>query len=271
MNKPGSRSSRDQDGWTSAIFILKVAGALSGALLAFTGIYSLYPLSETIRNLPTFTLKWYCTFFGLTILLIEGKSILPPHHSLRQWFYTEFHFLATARGKSFYYLLIACLTLALCSSSYLFLICGSIVLFLACVTFVASFAKVAVDSHGVSPLDFSTATQTPSERRRHKTPHREHEATPLITAASTTAAPWPVPEDDDEEGWPSTAPNNRDDGSYLMRPPISPPPPGAEMFSTRAVPIPPPRITSSHPVVQSTVRVPTMYSYSDPFRMPARL
>eukprot|EP01056_Protomagalhaensia_sp_Gyna25_P003015 Protomagalhaensia_sp_Gyna_25__3014@NODE_2781_length_892_cov_84_943728_g2321_i0_p1_GENE_NODE_2781_length_892_cov_84_943728_g2321_i0NODE_2781_length_892_cov_84_943728_g2321_i0_p1_ORF_typecomplete_len288_score32_89COPI_assoc/PF08507_10/4_8e17TMEM72/PF16054_5/1_5e03TMEM72/PF16054_5/0_00061PepSY_TM/PF03929_16/17PepSY_TM/PF03929_16/24_NODE_2781_length_892_cov_84_943728_g2321_i029844 len=151
------------------IMIVRSLVALSGLLLVFTGIYSLYPILRSVRNVPLLMLKFYVIFFGLTILLLEGKSFLPEHNSLRKWFYTEFHFLHNIRGKGFYYLLVGTLSLSLLSENVAFLISGALIALLGLVDLALSFfTKRQLKQRGLTMEDLQTTTQVRSTRRNKK-------------------------------------------------------------------------------------------------------
>eukprot|EP01057_Protomagalhaensia_wolfi_P002928 Protomagalhaensia_wolfi_Nauph_80__2927@NODE_3004_length_920_cov_69_236095_g2352_i0_p1_GENE_NODE_3004_length_920_cov_69_236095_g2352_i0NODE_3004_length_920_cov_69_236095_g2352_i0_p1_ORF_typecomplete_len272_score40_20COPI_assoc/PF08507_10/9_1e18TMEM72/PF16054_5/1_7e03TMEM72/PF16054_5/0_0042PepSY_TM/PF03929_16/13PepSY_TM/PF03929_16/36_NODE_3004_length_920_cov_69_236095_g2352_i044859 len=154
------------------IVIVRSLVALSGLLLVFTGIYSLYPILRSVRNVPLLMLKFYVIFFGLTILLLEGKGFLPEHNGLRKWFYTEFHFLHSIRGKGFYYLLVGTLSLSLLSENVAFLISGALIALLGLVDLALSFfTKRQLKQRGLTIEDLQTTTKVrPTRRDKKDTP-----------------------------------------------------------------------------------------------------
>lgn len=162
------------------LLIIRSLAAGIGILLVFTGIYSLYPLSSSVTNVPLCALKLYVSFFGLTILLLEGKGVLPEHNGLRKWFYTEFHFLHHLRGKGFYYLLIGTLTLSLLSENTSFLVCGSVISLLGVLDLLlAAVPKHQLRERGV-PIE---ALQTTTKTSAHSKKSRRHKTVPLTPSA----------------------------------------------------------------------------------------
>eukprot|EP01054_Gregarina_sp_Poly1_P000024 Gregarina_sp_Poly_1__23@NODE_1004_length_5397_cov_173_232270_g704_i0_p3_GENE_NODE_1004_length_5397_cov_173_232270_g704_i0NODE_1004_length_5397_cov_173_232270_g704_i0_p3_ORF_typecomplete_len277_score24_02COPI_assoc/PF08507_10/1_2e16Ilm1/PF10311_9/20Ilm1/PF10311_9/3_5UPF0242/PF06785_11/1_1e03UPF0242/PF06785_11/0_23MukE/PF04288_13/0_21TMEM72/PF16054_5/1_7e02TMEM72/PF16054_5/0_51DUF2371/PF10177_9/6_6e02DUF2371/PF10177_9/7e03DUF2371/PF10177_9/1_6_NODE_1004_length_5397_cov_173_232270_g704_i030203850 len=154
------------------LLIVRSLVAVAGVLLVFTGIYSLYPISTTITNIPVCALKFYAAFFGLTILLLEGKGALPEHSGLRKWFYTEFHFLHSIRGKGFYYLLVGMLSLALLSENLAFLICGIVISLMGVLDLILSiFTKRQLKERGLALEDLQTTTKVLSTSRSKSKRH----------------------------------------------------------------------------------------------------
>eukprot|EP01053_Blabericola_migrator_P008413 Blabericola_migrator_1__8412@NODE_4382_length_1189_cov_22_270053_g2711_i0_p1_GENE_NODE_4382_length_1189_cov_22_270053_g2711_i0NODE_4382_length_1189_cov_22_270053_g2711_i0_p1_ORF_typecomplete_len284_score32_08COPI_assoc/PF08507_10/6_6e21TMEM72/PF16054_5/0_041Shisa/PF13908_6/1_3e03Shisa/PF13908_6/0_42DUF3185/PF11381_8/3_5e03DUF3185/PF11381_8/0_19DUF2371/PF10177_9/1_1e02DUF2371/PF10177_9/1_2Myelin_PLP/PF01275_19/3_2Myelin_PLP/PF01275_19/19_NODE_4382_length_1189_cov_22_270053_g2711_i02531104 len=172
------------------ILIVRSLVAVCGCLLMFIGIYSLYPITDNILNLPILTMKLYVVFFGLTILLLEGKNILPSNHiNIRKWFYTEFHFLHSIKGKGFYYIFIGSLSLSLTAQHLIFLIAGIIIAVMGILNLTLScFSKRQLqENYGLSLQDLQTTTKVRGgSTKKHHHHHRQHQG--LNTSQEQVAA-----------------------------------------------------------------------------------
>lgn len=161
-----------------AIICQKILAAGLGLTLTFLGIYTLYPLSSSVIVLPRSMLKLYAAFFGLTLTMIEGKAFLPDHNGLRQWFYFEFHFLSTARGRGFYYLLIASMALSLSETHPLYLICGVFMAIIALINIIAGWIQRPSGHRHYRRMENQFQTFTRAQEcndfphRHHHHPHR---------------------------------------------------------------------------------------------------
>lgn len=131
MNSTYSDNNRYQENtWSLMDTILSGARliiALIGCLLAVSGIYTIYPLTESMKTLSVTSMKISMVFFGATVLLLEGKNCLPEHHDLRKWFYREFRFLQSLRGRGFYYVFVGMLSCGLSVEHAIFFCCGFLI------------------------------------------------------------------------------------------------------------------------------------------------
>lgn len=156
--------------------IVKAFVAVTGTTLTFMGIYSLYPIKSCFSSMSLTVMKLYCALFGLSVTLIEGKAILPDHSQVREWFYSEFHFLATPRGRGLYYLLVGTIALALSESHVIYLCCGLSMTLFALVNIIASFT-MSTGPYKIVKQDFKTITQSPAyshNKKQHGHHHHHH-------------------------------------------------------------------------------------------------
>lgn len=150
----------------------KLVIATCGLLVGLFAFYSLTPLSEIWINVPTSMQKIYLIFFGLSITILEGKSMLPEHSKFRNWLYTEFHFLSSPRGKGLYYLFISSLIFSISAHTAVMLSLACFVSIFGVINILVSFlAGRFLRRQGLGPKQFQTSTASPQQSYR---PHHHH-------------------------------------------------------------------------------------------------
>lgn len=236
----------------------RAVGFAIGLMLIFDGIYTLYPLSESLLSLPLTILKVYITIFGVFIALIEGKNFLPEHSQVRRLFYTQFNFLTTYRGKGLFYCFVASLALFLGHSRTIFVFPGLALLKLGLSCFFVSFFNVPA-SNPASNLSDRQNVRDPHDHRivgqrrlkgdRFERPIRSarplgpvNKHTPIPTPLATTTPMITTPP---TNSGPPTTPALTPDGNrrlYYYSPPESstraptrsPPPSGPKPQNTKS-------------------------------------